>query len=212
MERGRVLSLRAGGVTLAARLSAALTSDGTADTTFLAGDDGDLDPADAAPLTRAAVLVAVTDRAEPGVILTQRTEHLRRHPGQIAFPGGRIDPDDADAVAAALREAEEEIALPRETVTVAGTTDRYRTGTRFDITPVIGVVPPDLRLTPSEAEVASVFEVPLRFLLDPSNHAEASATWQGRERRYYEISWGERRIWGATAGMIVNLSRRLRWA
>ena len=114
--------------------------------------------------------------------------------------------------AAALREAEEEIALPPASVAVVGTADRYRTGTGFDIVPVIGVVPPDLPWTPSEAEVASVFEVPLGFVLDPANHRQASAIWQGRERHYYEIRWRDRRIWGATAAMIVNLSRRLRWA
>ena len=198
-------------MTLARRLAEALASGSDPATPFLVGDHGEPDDRDEGQLARAAVLVAITDRADPGVILTQRTEHLRRHAGQIAFPGGRIDPGDADAVAAALREAEEEIALPARVVVVAGTADRYRTGTGFDITPVVGVVPPDLPLVPSEAEVASVFEVPLRFLLDPANHVEASAPWQGRERRFFEIRWGERRVWGATAAMIVNLSRRLRW-
>ncbi|MBY0284342.1 MAG: CoA pyrophosphatase [Sphingomonas sp.] len=174
------------------------------------GDSRDLPYGD--PATAAAVLVAITERAEPGLILTQRTETLRRHAGQVAFPGGRVDPEDADVVAAALREAHEEIALPPSAVRIIGTTDRYRTGTGFDITPVIGIVPPDLMLVPSEAEVAAVFEVPLAFVLDPANHREASAEWQGRTRSFYEIHWGDRRIWGATAGMIVNLSRRLAWA
>lgn len=177
---------------------------------LLPGDSRDLPFGD--PSTAAAVLIAITDRAQPGLILTQRTETLRRHAGQIAFPGGRIDPGDADAVAAALREAQEEIALPPAAVAVVGTADRYRTGTGYDVTPVIGIVPPDLALVPSEAEVASVFEVPLDFVLDPSNHREASVEWQGRMRSFYEIHWGDRRIWGATAGMIVNLSRRLAWA
>ena len=198
-------------MTLAGRLAAALASGGDPAVPFLTGDLADAGPHGQAP-AQAAVLVAVTDRPEPGVILTQRTEHLRRHAGQIAFPGGRVDPGDADAVAAALREAEEEIALPPGAVTVAGTADRYRTATGFEITPVIGVVPPDLPLSPSEAEVANVFEVPLQFLLDPANQVEASAWWQGLERRFYEIRWGERRIWGATAGVIVNLARRLRWS
>ena len=160
-------------------------------------------------LTPAAVLVAVTNRAEPGVILTQRTESLRRHAGQIAFPGGRIDPGE-DAIAAALREAEEEIALPRDRVELVGPADRDVTVTGFQVTPVLGVVPPDLPLTPSAAEVADWFEVPLAFLLDPANHLEREVDWQGRRRRYYEILWNERRIWGATAAMIVNLARRLR--
>src|SRR3546814_4866005 len=122
----------------------------------------------------AAVLVPVTDRAEPGVILTQRTKTLSRHPGQIAFPGGRVDPGDADVTAAALREAEEEIGLPPARVTVIGAADRYRTITGFEVTPIVGVVPPDLVLTPHEAEVAEVFEVPLAFLLDGANQDRKS--------------------------------------
>ena len=195
-------------MTLARRLAAAMTG-AHPDTTYLAGDSPDL--AALPTPAEAAVLVAVTDRAEPGVILTQRTDTLRHHAGQVAFPGGRIDPTDRDAVAAALREAEEEIGLRQSDVAVVGTADRYRTGTGFAITPIIGVVPPDLALTPSEAEVAAVFEVPLAYLLDPANQQQASAMWQGRERHYYEIPWQDRRIWGATAAMIVNLSRRLQW-
>jgi 8-oxo-dGTP pyrophosphatase MutT (NUDIX family) len=195
-------------VSLAERLRAAL--DSPHETILLAGDHFDYDPEVAG--NPAAVLIAITDRAEPGVILTQRTETLRRHPGQVAFPGGRIDPDDDGPIGAALREAEEEIALPPFAVEVVGTADRYRTVTGYEVTPVIGVVPPDLALIPAEAEVAAVFEVPLAFLLDTANHVEATAQYQGHERRYYEILWGERRIWGATAAMIVNLSRRLQWA
>lgn len=164
---------------------------------------------EARPLTPAAVLVAVTDRPAPGVILTQRTETLRAHAGQVAFPGGRLDPGE-DAVRAALREADEEIALPPARVTVVGPVDRYRTVTGYDVTPVLGVVPPDLVLTPSADEVADWFEVPLDFLLDPANHVEREVDWQGARRRYYEILWQERRIWGATAAMIVNLGVRLR--
>lgn len=177
---------------------------------LLAGDGHEWGDVAKAPVD-AAVLVPVTDRPDPGVILTQRTETLSRHPGQIAFPGGRVDPGDADTIAAALREAEEEIGLPRDQVTIVGPADRYRTITGFQVTPVIGVVPPDLMLTPHEAEVATVFEAPLAFLLDSANHIEASVEWQGRERHYYEIMWDGHRIWGATAAMIVNLSRRLRW-
>ncbi|MEH3047768.1 CoA pyrophosphatase [Sphingomonas adhaesiva] len=194
-------------MTLAERLAAALVSQH--ETALLTGDNDFLPPHET--LAAAAVLVPITDRARPGVILTQRTETLRKHAGQVAFPGGRIDPGE-DAVAAALREADEEIALPPSAVEVIGASDRYRTGTGFSITPIVGVVPPDLVLRPSEAEVASVFEVPLDFLLDSANHRRASAMWQGQERFYYEMLWEDRRIWGATAGMIVNLSRRLRWA
>ncbi|KQU55826.1 NUDIX hydrolase [Sphingomonas sp. Leaf339] len=177
---------------------------------LVAGDAAELALHPAEAMTAAAVLVAVTDRTEPGLILTQRTETLRRHPGQVAFPGGRIDPGES-AVEAALREAEEEIALPRAAVTLVGSVDLYRTGTGFEITPVIGVIPPDLPLVAAEAEVASVFEVPLAFVFDAANHHQGSAMWQGEERHFIEIPWNGRRIWGATAAMIVNLSRRLAW-
>ena len=157
----------------------------------------------------AAVLVAITDRPEPGVLLTLRQPHLKRHAGQIAFPGGRVDPEDKDVVAAALREADEEIGLDPALVEVVGTSDIYRVGTGFAVTPVIAVVPPDLPLAPHEAEVAAVFETPLAFLLAPGNHALKSTIWEGRERRFHEILWEDRRIWGATAGMIVNLAARI---
>lgn len=159
--------------------------------------------------TAAAVLIAITDRAEPGLILTQRPETMRRHAGQVAFPGGRIDPEDIDAIEAALREAEEEIALPRASVDVIATLPPYRTVTGFDITPVVGIIAPDLPLVPHDAEVAAVFEVPLAFLLDPTNRTEQSLVVERIERRYFEILWGERRIWGATAAMLANLSARL---
>jgi 8-oxo-dGTP pyrophosphatase MutT (NUDIX family) len=194
-------------MTLAERLRIALET--AHEPILLTGDHHDFDPEDVAH--PAAVLVAVTDRADPGVILTRRTDTMRRHPGQVAFPGGRIDPEDDGPVAAALREAEEEIALPRSAVQVIGVADRYRTVTGYCVTPVIGVVAPDRTYVPAEAEVADVFEVPLSFLLDEANHSEAAIEYMGRMRHYYEIMWGERRIWGATAAMIVNLSRRLQW-
>jgi 8-oxo-dGTP pyrophosphatase MutT (NUDIX family) len=194
-------------MTLAERLRAALET--AHEPILLTGDHHDFDPDDVTH--PAAVLVAVTDRADPGVILTQRTETLRRHAGQVAFPGGRIDPEDDGPIAAALREAEEEIALPRARVEVIGMADRYRTVTGYCVTPVLGVVAPDIAYVPAEAEVADVFEVPLSFLFDEANHREATVEYLGRQRRYYEIDWEGRRIWGATAAMIVNLSRRLRW-
>lgn len=197
-------------MTLADRLRHALDAGKTADTVLLTGDHVDGDAVMDAPM-QAAVLIAVTERPAPGVLLTRRTDTLSRHPGQVAFPGGRIDPGDSGPVAAALREAEEEIALPVGAVRVVGVADRYRTITGFEVTPVIGVIPPDLVLKPSEAEVAAVFEVPLDFILDSANHLEATAEFQGRNRHYYEILWDGHRIWGATAAMIVNLSRRLRW-
>jgi 8-oxo-dGTP pyrophosphatase MutT (NUDIX family) len=162
-----------------------------------------------AGITPAAVLVAVVERPEPGVLLTLRPDTMRKHPGQVSFPGGRIDPGDDGAVAAALREAEEEIGLPPAQVEVVGVADRYVTVTGFEVTPVVGIVPPDLPLTPHPGEVAALFEAPLHYLLDPNHQMERTAMWRGRERHYYEIEWDGRRIWGATAAMIVNLSRRL---
>jgi len=152
----------------------------------------------------------VTDRAEPGIILTVRREHLRTHAGQIAFPGGRVDPGE-EPVQAALREAQEEILLDPAIVEVVAELDPYLTVTGYVVSPVLGVIPPDLPLQPHEHEVADWFEAPLDFLLDPENQHRRSALFEGRERHYYEIMWNERRIWGATAAMIVNLSRRLRW-
>jgi 8-oxo-dGTP pyrophosphatase MutT (NUDIX family) len=159
----------------------------------------------------AAVLVAITDRSEPGLILTVRREHLRTHAGQVAFPGGRIDPGE-DAIAAALREAHEEIFLDPSKVEIIDSIEPYRTITSYSVTPVIGVIPPDLPLEPHEHEVAEWFEAPLAFVLDPANQIRRSALFQRRERHYYEILWQDRRIWGATAAMIVNLARRLQWS
>jgi 8-oxo-dGTP pyrophosphatase MutT (NUDIX family) len=195
-------------MTLAARLRAALEEGRRRTPVLIAGDALD-EEARAIGITPAAVLVAVVDRPRPTVILTLRPETMRKHPGQISFPGGRLDPDDAGPVEAALREAEEEIGLPRAAVEVIGTADRYRTITGFEVTPVIGIVPPDLPLTPHPGEVAAVFEAPLDYLLDPARQAVRTVHWQGRERSYYEIDYEGRRIWGATAAMIVNLGRRL---
>jgi 8-oxo-dGTP pyrophosphatase MutT (NUDIX family) len=208
VERRRLLPDGAE-VTLAARLRDALDRGRRRRPILLEGDvlegaEGDLMPA--------AVLVAVVDRAAPTVILTERPETMRKHPGQISFPGGRIDPGDDGPVAAALREAEEEIALPRESVEVIGLADLYRTVTGFEVTPVVGVVPPGLDLRPQPGEVAAMFEAPLHYLLDPRHQIVRTVQWQGRERCYYEIEWEGRRIWGATAAMIVNLSRRLELA
>jgi len=160
-------------------------------------------------ITPAAVLVAVVDRPSPSVILTVRPETMRQHPGQISFPGGRIDPGDDGPIAAALREAEEEIGLPPSAVEVIGIADIYRTVTGFEVTPVVGVVPPGLPITPHPGEVADVFEAPLDFLLDPANQLQREAMFRGKMRSYYEIPYQGRQIWGATAAMIVNLSRRL---
>jgi 8-oxo-dGTP pyrophosphatase MutT (NUDIX family) len=156
----------------------------------------------------AAVLVALTDRPEPGLILTTRRDDLRTHAGQVAFPGGRIDPGETP-VQAALREANEELGLDPDQVTIFGEADTYRTVTGYSVTPVVGLVPPDLELTPNPAEVAGWFEAPLDFVLDPANQQRMSAEFRGRTRHYYQIDWEGRRIWGATAAMLVNLGRRL---
>ncbi|MBS0517539.1 MAG: CoA pyrophosphatase [Proteobacteria bacterium] len=154
----------------------------------------------------ASVLVPLVKR-EPGmtVLLTQRTDDMPSHAGQIAFPGGRRQPDDADAVATALRETEEEVGLSRKFVDVVGSIDLYRTGTGYEITPIVGIVEPGFTLHADPREVADVFEVPLEHFLDEVNHRIDSRTWQGRERRYYAMPYGERYIWGATAGMLKNL-------
>jgi 8-oxo-dGTP pyrophosphatase MutT (NUDIX family) len=172
---------------------------------------GDLDDDTDTESHEAAVLVAITDRAEPGILFTVRREDMRTHAGQVAFPGGRIDPQDEDAASAALREAWEELGLDPAQVTMCGTADRYRTVTGFAVTPVVGVVPPDLPLAPHEDEVADWFEAPLAFVLDPANQRRVAAEFRGRTRHYFQIDWDGRRIWGATAAMLVNLSRRLKW-
>ena len=193
-------------MTLAERLRASLdlpARDGLLPGDLIEGHSGDV--------REAAVLVAITDRDEPGVLLTLRREHMRTHAGQVAFPGGRVD-EGEDAVAAALREAEEEIGLPASAVDIWGIADAYHTVTGYRVTPVVGSIPSDLTLSPHEPEVADLFEAPLSFLLDPANQQRMSADYQGRTRHYYQIDWQGRRIWGATAAMIVNLSRRLEWA
>jgi 8-oxo-dGTP pyrophosphatase MutT (NUDIX family) len=159
--------------------------------------------------TPAAVLIAVTDVPhDPQVILTQRPRSMRDHPGQVAFPGGKIDPGE-DAVTAALREAEEELGLPRAAVRVIGTSDVYHTGTGFIVTPVLGVVPPGLDLRPDPVEVADWFEAPLSLLLDPASWTVNETFWRGATRRYLELDWQGFRIWGVTAAIIANLARRI---
>ncbi len=194
-------------MTLPERLRASLLLPPPPD--LLPGDMVEGGPAATKP---AAVLVALTQRPEPGVLLTVRREHLRTHAGQVAFPGGRIDPEDAGAEAAALREAEEEIGLSPAHVEVWGPADPYRTVTGYSVTPVLAAIPPDLPLAPHEHEVADWFEAPLAFLLDPANQRAVQVEYQGRLRTYYQIDWEGRRIWGATAAMLVNLTRRLQGA
>jgi len=166
--------------------------------------------AEAGRTAQAAVLIAVTDRPEPGVILTQRPRTMRDHPGQVAFPGGKLDPGE-DAIAAALREGWEELALDPAHARIIGSTDRYQTGTGFDITPVLAVIPPDLPLVPHPREVESWFEAPLALLMDERNWTSNTVFWKGAERRFYEMDHAGYRIWGVTAAICANLSRRLRW-
>jgi len=170
-------------------------------------DDSAFAPPELRP---AAVLIAVTDRPEPGVLLTHRPETMTSHPGQVAFPGGKLEPGE-DAVAAALREAHEELAIDPARVRIVGTTDSFVTGSGFTLTPVLGLVPADLAIVPDPREVASWFEAPLRFVLDQANHVARVGLFRGHERQYTEIDWQGHRIWGITASILSNLSHRMAW-
>lgn len=164
----------------------------------------------AGPLTPAAVLVPIVLREkEPTVLLTRRTDHLHHHPGQVSFPGGRVEAHDVSPMDTALRETEEEIGLVREKVELLGCLPQYRTGTGFDVTPVVGLVSPPLDLVLDAFEVAEAFEVPLSFLLDRANHRLHSVEVRGVRREYYAMPYGDYFIWGATAGMLVSLHRFL---
>ena len=191
------------------------TPPGPADPTSNPRGDHDLDPAGAAvapggPHRSAAVLVPVVARGEDlSVLFTRRTAHLRDHSGQIAFPGGKIDPADASPAAAALREADEEIGLRPAAVRVLGYLDPYLSATGFLVIPVVGLVEgePQLRLNPDEVDEA--FEVPLPHLMDPARCERTSGAWRGRTRHYYVIHHADRSIWGVTAGIVHNFQERL---
>lgn len=169
-----------------------------------------VNPPDERRAIPAAVLIPVVARQEGAtVLLTQRAAMLRSHAAQIAFPGGRVDADDGSPVITALRETEEEIGLSREHVQVLGYLDAYLTGTGYRVTPVVGLVEPPFELSINPHEVDEAFETPLSFLLDPANHRRDGREWKGQYRTYYAMPFGDRYIWGATAGMIRNLYERL---
>lgn len=172
--------------------------------------DGELPPPAATPVP-AAVLVPLVRRDDGlTVLLTQRTAHLAHHPGQISFPGGRQEEADADPVAAALRETEEEIGLPPGAIDILGRLDDYVTVTNFRIVPVVGMITPPFTLAPDSFEVKDVFEVPLSFILDPVNHQRHSRdTPSGEKRFFYAMPYQDRYIWGATAAILVNLYEAL---
>ncbi|HEY7607661.1 MAG TPA: CoA pyrophosphatase [Alphaproteobacteria bacterium] len=162
-------------------------------------------------LRAAAVLVPLVDRAEGmSVLLTLRNASLPHHAGQISFPGGRIEEGDASAAATALRETEEEIGLARDSVEIVGRLDDYITGTGFLVAPIVGLIRPPYALNPDPSEVEAVFEVPLAFFLDPANHRRESRVFNGVERRFYAMPYGDKYIWGATAAMLMNLYDLLR--
>jgi 8-oxo-dGTP pyrophosphatase MutT (NUDIX family) len=171
------------------------------------GDDG-TEGREAAS-TPAAVLIPLIVHKELTVLLTQRTAHLKNHSGQVSFPGGRAEPGDASAEFTALRETEEEIGLAMQRVEVLARLPDYRTRTGFRVTPVIGLVAPPLELAPDPREVAEVFEVPLAFLMDERNRQRRTREFQGQQVGYYVFEYGARVIWGATAGILVNLNRML---
>ena len=176
--------------------------------------DHDADPvmrkiSEVRPIRPAAVLIPIVNHPEPAVLLTQRAQHLPDHPGQVSFPGGKIDDGDSDPRASALREAEEEIGLDRLHVEPLGYLDLYMTTLGYRIVPVIARVKPGFSLKLNPSEVDATFEVPLDFLMDQSNVQRHSRDWQGMTRHYYAITFGERYIWGVTAGILRNLYDRI---
>lgn len=158
----------------------------------------------------AAVLIAMTERERPGLLFLHRPSNMRAHAGQIAFPGGRRDPGEGP-VEAALREAWEELGIPPDRVRVVGTTDLYRTGSGYEITPVLGIVPPDLEIRPNPAEVSQWFEAPVDFVLDPDRQLQKTVEHEGAMHSFVEVDWQGHQIWGVTGAILHNLARRLRW-
>jgi len=158
----------------------------------------------------AAVLCAITDRPEPGLLLIHRPGTMRAHAGQVALPGGRIDPGEG-VIEAALREAQEELGIDPALVRLIGPSDPYRTGSGYEVTPVIAIVPGDIAITPNPDEVAQWFEAPLDYVLNPAHQTAHAVEWEGRTRHYVEILWQGHRIWGVTGAILANLAQRLDW-
>ncbi len=175
--------------------------------------DYDFDPASRPTgpraLQPAAVLLPIVARREPTVLFTTRSEHLPHHAGQVSFPGGRAHPEDISLVDTALREMREETGVTEDFISVKGFLDVYETGTGYAILPVVGLLREGFALSPCVREVAGIFEVPLAFLLDPANHKEKTAEWQGRLRRFYAFHYETHYIWGATASILVNFAERV---
>jgi len=174
----------------------------------------DLNQAEIEEMTKdlrlAAVLVPLVEHAdEPSILLTRRADHLEKHSGQVAFPGGKVEDSDATPIAAALRETEEEIGLDPSHIEIAGVLDTYQTGTGFLILPVVGFVKPGFTLTPDKNEVADVFEVPAHIALSTQNWKTDSGEWKGRMWNFYSMDYQGYNIWGATAGMLMHMSRRI---
>lgn len=188
------------------RLRAALADPGEGSSDFDLNGDG---PLDAGTFRPAGVLIPLIERdGQIHVILTKRTSHLKHHPGQIAFPGGKQEESDADATAAALREAEEEIGLPRDQVEVLGHLPQHQTISVFSITPVVARIRDDFTRKPEPGEVEEVFDVPLSHLLDPAKYAIQGRRWRGKRRLYFTVPWGPYYIWGATARICRVLADR----
>ncbi len=174
------------------------------------GDIDFLDDAQIRSIRRAGVLIGLIARPRgPTALLTRRPDTMATHPGQVAFPGGKVDPVDADEVAAALREAHEEVGVDPENVELVARSQPYLTGTGFRVVPLIVRLPVDFEPVPCPTEVAAVFETPLEFLMDPANHDRQTGTWRGQDRHYYQMPHGGHRIWGVTAGIIRVLWQEL---